>query len=45
MKVKLAWHHFGGKINWFQQKKKGAKKESSCFEEPRCNVGSNSRID
>jgi hypothetical protein len=28
IKAKLAWHHFGGKINWFQPKK-GAKMESS----------------
>jgi len=36
------WHHFGGKINWFgpPKKKKKAKKESSCFEESRCKLGS-----
>jgi hypothetical protein len=34
IKAKLTWHHFGGKINWFQQNKKereDGKLDSICF--------------
>ncbi len=44
IKAKLTWHHFEGKINWFGPQKKLSSKESSWFREPRCNIGSNSRI-
>jgi hypothetical protein len=44
IKAKLTWHHFEGKINWFGPQKKLSSKESSWFREPRCKIGSNSRI-
>jgi len=44
IEVKSTWHHIGGKINWFEGEKKRALKESLWFEEPRCKLGLNSRI-
>jgi hypothetical protein len=38
IEAKPTCHHFGGKINWFELKKR-AKKESSWFEEPRSKPG------
>jgi hypothetical protein len=35
IKAKLTWHHFGGKINWFQRKEKKKREDgklgSICF--------------
>jgi hypothetical protein len=38
IKLWLWWHHFGGKTNWSWPKKQSLK-ESSLFEEPKCNLG------